>query len=125
MVREIDSSSESSEYEQMVYFHRVSSVSEENSESEVVSDYVDQPRVYPNDPLAGRDLCQCRIDYRGDIDEIFCPRCLQEVRFEWSNDEIEGSEANAEKTVQESIAVKHNHATNNCFSDESGSTFGA
>ena len=43
---------------------------------------------YEDSSDGGRDKCQCAYDYRGELDEIFCPRCRKEVG-EYDDDEDE------------------------------------
>ena len=108
MVREIETSSESSESETETDFRSVT-----QTESESKQDCFD--------PLAGRDGCKCQSDYRGDESEIFCPRCRQEVRFEWSTDEL-AIECPISKTrVHQNLTISH--VNNGNASDDSGSTF--
>lgn len=72
------------------------------------------------DPLAGRDGCNCQSDYRGSASEIFCPRCRQEVRFEWSSDELTTEYPNTNTRMRQRLAISH---VDSNASDDSGSTF--
>ena len=36
-------------------------------------------KFYESNSDSGRDKCQCQFDYRGEMDEIYCPRCRREV----------------------------------------------
>ena len=44
---------------------------------------------YEESSDGGRDHCECSYDYRGELDEIFCPRCRKEIREEYEDDEDE------------------------------------
>ena len=54
-----------------------SSTSESNSESNNYESFSD----------GGRDYCNCYYDYRGDDDEIFCPRCRRQVPDDFEFDD--------------------------------------
>ena len=57
--------------------HSESSNSESNSESNNYESFSD----------GGRDYCNCYYDYRGDDDEIFCPRCRRQVPDDFEFDD--------------------------------------
>ena len=42
---------------------------------------------YEESSDGGRDHCECSYDYRGELDEIFCPRCRKQVIETYSDDE--------------------------------------
>ena len=44
---------------------------------------------YEESSDGGRDHCECSYDYRGELDEIFCPRCRKEVIETYDDDEDE------------------------------------
>ena len=73
------------------------------------------------DPLAGRDGCKCQSDYRGSASEIYCPRCRQEVRFEWSSDELVTEYPKTNTRMRQRLTISHVNDGN--ASDDSGSTF--
>ena len=68
---------------------------------------------YEDSSDGGRDKCQCAYDYRGELDEIFCPRCRKEVG-EYYNDEDEDWYIQPlqepiqppRQTIQEPVSVK-------------------
>ena len=39
------------------------------------------------DTDGGRDFCRCHYDYRGEADEIFCPRCRRQVQDDFESEE--------------------------------------
>ena len=70
---------------------------------------------YEDSSDGGRDHCECSYDYRGELDEIFCPRCRKEVREEYDDDEDEDWYIQAlqrpipqppRQTIQEPVSVK-------------------
>ena len=70
---------------------------------------------YEDSSDGGRDHCECSYDYRGELDEIFCPRCRKEVREEYDDDEdedwyIQPTQQRIQQptrlTVQEPVSVK-------------------
>ena len=44
-------------------------------------------KFYESNSDGGRDKCQCQFDYRGEMDEIYCPRCRREVIEEFDDDD--------------------------------------
>ena len=42
---------------------------------------------FETDTDGGRDYCRCHYDYRGELDEIFCPRCRKQVQDEFESEE--------------------------------------
>ena len=42
---------------------------------------------YEESSDGGRDHCECSYDYRGELDEIFCPRCRKQVIETYDEDE--------------------------------------
>ena len=82
MVRDLDSSETSTELSDMTSTDQLSS-----SESDQPASYNDVDRYWPDD--GGRDFCRCSYDYRGELDEIFCPHCRKEVQdiYESENSE--------------------------------------
>ena len=89
MVRIEDSTSESSEI--FDSFSESSDISENNNTMTESSSTEYDDRYVTKGPWSdgGRDGCQCSYDYRGDLCEIFCPRCGQEVMETYSYDEDE------------------------------------
>ena len=89
MVRIEDSTSESSEI--FDSFSESSDISENNNTMTESSSNEYDDRYVTKGPWSdgGRDGCQCSYDYRGDLCEIFCPRCGQEVMETYSYDEDE------------------------------------
>ena len=89
MVRIEDSSSESSEI--FDSFSESSDISENNNTMTESSSTEYDDRYVTKGPWSdgGRDGCKCSYDYRGDLCEIFCPRCGQEVMETYSYDEDE------------------------------------
>ena len=84
---------------------------------------------YEDSSDGGRDQCECSYDYRGELDEIFCPRCRKEVR-EYDNDEDEDwfiqplqqpTRKQTQQTIQEPVLVKAQVEPTN--SDESYDTW--
>ena len=57
--------------------HSESSTSESDSES----------RTFESSSDGGRDWCDCHYDYRGEYDEIFCPRCRRQVPDDFEFDD--------------------------------------
>ena len=82
MVRDLDSSETSTELSDMTSTDQLSS-----SEFDQPASYNDVDRYWPDD--GGRDFCRCSYDYRGELDEIFCPHCRKEVQdiYESENSE--------------------------------------
>ena len=86
MVRIEDSTSESSDLSDSF---SESSAYSENNNTMTPSSSSEDDRYVTKGPWSdgGRDGCQCSYDYRGELCEIFCPRCGQEVIETYSNDE--------------------------------------
>ena len=82
MVRDLDSSETSTELSDMTSTDQLSS-----SESDQPASYKDVDRYWPDN--GGRDFCRCSYDYRGELDEIFCPHCRKEVQDIYESEESE------------------------------------
>ena len=63
-----------------------STSSESNSESSTSESNSDSNN-YESLSDGGRDYCNCYYDYRGDDDEIFCPRCRRQVPDDFEFDD--------------------------------------
>ena len=63
-----------------------STSSESNSESSTSESNSDSNN-YESLSDGGRDYCNCYYDYRGDFDEIFCPRCRRQVPDDFEFDD--------------------------------------
>ena len=82
MVRDHDSSESSSQLSDLTTTDQVSS-----SESDQGALYNHVDWCWPDD--GGRDFCRCSYDYRGELDEIFCPHCRKEVQDIYESEESE------------------------------------
>ena len=82
MVRDLDSSETSTELSDMTSTDQLSS-----SEFDQPASYKDVDRYWPDN--GGRDFCRCSYDYRGELDEIFCPHCRKEVQDIYESEESE------------------------------------
>lgn len=84
MVREVSSTemSDSSSEESFSSSSFFSSSSE--SDYEIANRH---RKFYESSSDGGRDRCQCSYDYRGERDEIYCPRCRREVIEEFDDDD--------------------------------------
>ena len=111
MVREIDTSSQGEQFSDSEHVFDIGS--DTKSDSNLQRDSFD--------PLAGRDGCKCPSDYRGDDSEIFCPRCQQEVKMEWSSDEQETEYPTSNTKMLRRIEITR--VNDGTVSDDSGSTF--
>ena len=54
-----------------------------NSDSDSESTHLN----FETDTDGGRDYCRCHYDYRGELDEIFCPRCRKQVQDDFESEE--------------------------------------
>ena len=109
MVRASDSST-SEEFSSSTDFSESSSSDDESSNN--VNNYNGHLR-YEESSDGGRDHCECSYDYRGELDEIFCPRCRKEVRGYDDEDEDwyiqplqEQIQQPPRQTIQEPISSK-------------------
>ena len=55
------------------------------------------------DPCGGRDNCRCGYDYRGEVDEIYCPRCHKQVADDYYDDNYEDKYITAKNNSEAKI----------------------
>ena len=84
MVRDLDSSQSSTE---LSYMTSTDDDQPSSSGPDQAASYNYVDRYWPDD--GGRDFCRCSYDYRGELEEIFCPRCRKEVQCNYDTEESE------------------------------------
>ena len=87
MVRIMDEtdSSTSDETSSLTSFDSPTSESTNSESSTSESD--SESRTFESSSDGGRDWCDCHYDYRGEYDEIFCPRCRRQVPDDFEFDD--------------------------------------
>ena len=76
-----DETSSITSHDSLIWDSTTSDPTESDSESSYLK--------YETNSDGGRDYCKCHYDYRGEADEIFCPRCRRQVRDDFESEDDE------------------------------------